>query len=77
MESNNIFVNSISVVEDSLSVFYEKHDENGLFTEKAVFYSFKNGLEQIDNTIITDDNSYMLSHEINGVMDDLEQIGVI
>ena len=77
MDSKNIFVNSISVVEDELTVLYEKHDGNGLFEEKAVFYSFKNGLEQIDNTIISEDNEYMLSHEINGVMDDLEQIGVI
>ena len=72
-----MFVNSITYENDHLTVEYEKTDANGFFEPKTVFYSYENGLEQIDNTVINDDNCFMLFDEINAVLGDLEEIGVI
>ena len=68
---------SINYVNDYLTVEYDKKAENGSFEPMTVFYSYNNGIDQINNTIITDDNYYMLSDLINGALMDLEKIGVI
>ena len=68
---------SINYVNDYLTVEYDKKEENGSFEPMTVFYSYNKGIDQINNTIITDDNYYMLSDLINGALNDLEKIGVI
>ena len=68
---------SINYINGYLTVEYDKKAQNGAFEPMTVFYSYNKGIDQINNTIITVDNYYMLSDLINGALKDLEKIGVI
>ena len=72
-----MFVNSISYIDGTMFLNYEKEDANGVIREMQVTYDLYFGICNINNMEITEDNSYLLSDVINGVNEDLVEIGVI